>query len=207
VVTLLLAQLMLFAAATAHVDAVRSGHHPPWRTTVVDMLRRGPRVIGTAVQILLLSFLLVIVLGVLTTIIPGFGVVAGLISVVLLIGLWIRTALALTHAGLGLPGNGLIASFGWSRGRTWQLLGRLVLLTTIVFGILLLASFVASPFTSLSGGAAPSLDDDLVMSEAIGSSIPAFVGGQVINALASGFVSALWASGMLSIYRSEPAAG
>jgi len=204
VVVLFLAQLLLFAAATAHVDDVRSGHRPSWRATLVEMIRRGPRVVSVAVQILMLSVLVIVVLGVLTLLVPALGIVAGLATAIVLIGLWIRSALALTHAGLGLQGSGVSASFRWSRGRTWQLLGRLVLLTTIVFGVLLLASFVAAPFQSLSGAASPTLDGDLVMSEVIGSSIPAFLGGQFINALASGLVSALWASAMLSIYRNEP---
>lgn len=205
VVVLFLAQLLLFAAATAHVDDVRSGHRPSWRATLVEMIRRGPRVVSVAVQVLMLSVFVIVIFGVLTVMVPALGIVAGLATAVVLIGLWIRSALALTHAALGLRGSGVRASLRWSRRRTWQLLGRLVLLTTIVFGVLLLASIVAAPFQSLSGNASPTLDGDLVMSEVIGSSIPAFLGGQFINALASGLVSALWASAMLSIYRNEPA--
>ena len=204
VVILLLAQSLLFAGATAHVNAVRSGLQPVWRVTMQNAARGGPRIVGVAMQLLLMSLLMLIVLGVLAVIVPGLALVAGPATLILLFLFLVRTCIALTHAGLGLPGSSIAGSFSWSRGRTWPLLGRLVLLTTIVFGLLLLASIVASPFQSLSGAATPNFEDDLILSEVIGSSIPAFLGGQLINNLASGFVAALWASAMLSIYRGEP---
>ncbi len=204
VVVLFLAQLLLFAAATSHVEGVRSGIRPAWPVTLRNVVRHGPRVVSVAMQLLVISFVLLVVLGAVAVIVPGLGLVAGPATVILLIVFWVRTAVAMTHAGLGLPGSGIARSVGWTRGRTWPLIGRMLLLATIVFGILLLASIVASPFQSLSGAVAPNLDDDLNVSEVIGTSIPAFLGGQLINALASGFVAALWAAAMLSIYRGEP---
>lgn len=195
------AQLLLFSAATNHVERVRSGEIPRWPETFRLMLARGPRVIGVVMQVVALAFVALILSGLLGAV--GLAAVAGLVAVGVIVLLWIRSAVACTYAALGVPGGSLAASFAWSKGLTWPLLGRHVLLGTIVLGVLLISSFLAAPFQSLSGAAA-SAEGDVVVQELIGSSFPAFVAVQFINALASGLAAALWASGMLSLYRSEP---
>lgn len=200
---LVIAQLLLFTAATVHVDRVRRGERPRWQDSLLLGLRRLPRVVAVIIQVVMIAVLLTILVGILATVLPGAAVVAGPASLGLMAVLWVRSAVAPTHAGLDLPGSSVRASLVWSRRRVWPLLGRHVLLLTIVLGILLISSFVAAPFQSLGGARAG--DGDVVLRDLVGSSVPAFVGNQFVNALASGLVAAVWASAMLSLHRSEPA--
>lgn len=201
-VVVLISQVLLFTAATTHIDRVRAGESPRWQETLRTLPTRGPRVIGVMVQIIGVVLVVLIVSGVLSGI--GLGVVAGALAVAALLLLWLRSAIAATHAALDGPGGSLGTSFAWTKGLTWPLLGRHMVLLTIVFGVLLISSVIATPFQSLSGAAAP-VEGDLVLRELIGTSAPAFVAVQFINALASGLVAGLWASGMLSLYRGERA--
>ena len=203
VVLLLLSLVFLFAAATVHLDRIRHHHRPTWKETMALTVRRVPRVVGVVAQLLLLALVLLMAVGVVAVLIPGAALVAGPLSFVVLIWMWLRSAVASTHAGLGMPRNAVKASFVWSRRRLWPLLGRHVLLLTIVFGIVLISSFLAAPFQSLGGATASS--DDVVLRELVGSSVPAFLARQIIGALASGLAAAVWASAMLSLYRGDPA--
>lgn len=196
----LTSQLVMFTAATNHIDRVRSGESPRWQETMRAIATRWPRVFGVMVQIIVVAFVILIISGVLGGI--GLGVIAAALAVVALLFVWLRSAIAATHAALNGPGGSLGTSLAWTKGLTWQLLGRHVLLLTIALGVLLISSFIATPFQSLSGAVAPA-EGDLVLRELIGTSVPAFVAVQFINALASGLVAALWASGMLSLYRGE----
>lgn len=198
----LLSQVVLFTGATNHIAARRAGESPAWQATFRQMLARSPRVLGVVIQVVLVALVLLTVAGVLAGLgLGGLGLVLAFVAIVVV---WLRSAIASTHAALAQPGPSLRASFSWSRGLLWPLLGRHVLLMTLVFGLLLISSFFAAPFQSLAG-AAPSTEGDLVLRELIGQSFPAFLAVQFINALASGVVAALWASAMLSLYRSEPA--
>ncbi len=199
-IVIVVSQVMLFTAATIHIDRIRGGESPRWQETIGSLASKGPRVVGVVVQILLAAFVILIVTGVLSAI--GLGAIAGALAVVAILWLWLRSAVASTHAALDGPGGSLGTSLAWTKGLTWALLGRHVLLLTICFGFLLISSFLAAPFQSLSGAAAPA-EGDLVMREIIGASVPAFVAVQFINALASGVVAALWAAAMLSLYRGE----
>jgi hypothetical protein len=200
---LIVAQLLLFTAATVHIDRVREGERPRWQDTLRLGLRRAPRVVGVIIQVVVIALVLATAAGVVVAILPGAAVVAGPLSLGVMAVLWIRCAVAATHAGLGLPSSSVRASLAWSRRRTWPLLGRHVLLLTIVLGILLISSFVAAPFQSLGGAEAG--DGDIVLRDLVGTSVPAFVGNQFVNALASGVVAAVWASAMLSLHRGESA--
>lgn len=202
IAVLVLAQLVIFSAATAHVDRVRRREHPRWRESLVAGLRRAPRVIGVVLQVVLLAFVVGLVLGLLAALLPGAAIVAGPLLIVVIAMLWVRCAVAATHAVLARPGSSVVASLAFTRGRTWPVLGRHVLLVTIVLGILLISSFVAAPFQSLGGAEAGA--GDVVLRDMVGSSVPAFVAVQFINSLASGFAAAVWASAMLALYRSEP---
>lgn len=197
----LVGQILLFAAATGHIDRVRAGDTPRWQDTLAAMLRRGPRVLGVVAQILLLALALLIISGLLGGI--GLGGAAVVVALVLIVVLWIRVAVAATHAALGSPGSSLGHSFAWTKGLTWPLLGRHVLLATICVGVLFIGSIVSAPFQSLSGVTAPT-EGDVMVRELVGSSISAFLAVQFINALVSGLVAALWAAGMLSLYRRVP---
>ena len=199
-IVILVSQVLLFTAATNHIDRIRAGESPRWQETLAALARRGPRVLGVVVQVLLAAFVILIVTGVLGGI--GLGAIAGALAFVAILWLWLRSAVASTHAALDGPGGSLRTSLAWTKGLTWPLLGRHILLLTICFGFLLISSFMAAPFQSLSGAAA-STEGDLVLRELIGTSIPAFVAVQFINALASGLVAAVWAAAMLSLYRGE----
>lgn len=200
-VVLLVGQLLLFAGATVHTDRVRRGESPRWQETIGALVRRGPRVVAVVIQVVVLAFVLLIVSGVFVVV--GLGPIATLVGFAAVAWLWIRCAVASTHAALGEPGASVMASFRWTRGMVWPLLGRHVLLVTLVFGVLLIASFVAAPFQSL-GGAETLTDGDVAVSDIIGQSVAAFAAVQFINALASGVSAALWASAMLSLFRGEP---
>lgn len=202
IVVLLAGMLLLFAAATVHIDGVRRQERPRWQASLATGVRRAPRVIGVVVQVLLIALVLAIVVGAIALLVPGLAIVAGPLSLAAAVWLWVRAAVAATHAALASPGSGLVASFAWTRGRVWPLLGRHILLVSILIGILLISSFVAAPFQSLGGATATS--DDVVMADMVGSSVPAFAARQLIGSLASGLATAIWASGMLSLYRSEP---
>lgn len=197
----LLGQILLFTAATHHIDRVRAGETPRWQETLGALLSRGPRVVGVVVQILFVALVILVITGVLGAV--GLGAFAAVASFVLIVLLWVRVAVAATHAALGGPGGSLGHSFAWTKGLTWPLLGRHVLLATICIGLLFVGSIFASPFQSLSGAAA-STEGDLVIRELIGSSISGFFAVQFINALVSGLVAAVWASAMLSLYRGVP---
>lgn len=202
-ITILVSQVLLFTGATNHIDRVRAGEPPRWQETMALLATRGLRVIGVVLQVMLAGFVLLVVAGVLGGV--GLGAVAGLLAVGSILLLWVRSAIASTHAALDGRGGSVGTSVAWTKGRTWPLLGRHILLLAICVGLLLISSLIAAPFQSLSGAAAP-LEGDLVLRDVIGSSVPAFVAVQFINALTSGLVAALWASGMLSLYRGQPAA-
>ncbi len=202
IAVLMIAQLIIFSSATVHVDRVRRGEHARWRASLVAGVRRAPRVVGVVVQVVLMAVVLGLVLGVVATLVPGAAIVVGPLSIVAVAVLWVRCAVAATHAVLARPGSSVVASVAFTQGRTWPLLGRHILLVTIVLGILLISSFVAAPFQSLGGAEAGA--GNVVLRDVVGSSVPAFVAVQFINSLASGFAAAVWASAMLAIYRSEP---
>ena len=202
IAALVIAQLLLFTAATVHVDRVRADERPGWQASFALAIRRAPRVVGVVLQVMLIAFVLVIVIGVAAAVVPGLALLAGPVLFAVTAVLWVRSAVASTHAGLGLPGSSLRSSFVWTQKRTWPLLGRHVLMLTIAFGLILISSFLAAPFQSLGGATAG--DGDVVLRDLVGSSVPAFVATQFINVLASGLVAAVWASAMLSLYRSEP---
>ncbi len=201
IAVLAVAQALIFAAATIHVDRVRRDEPVRWSGSLMTGLRRLPRLIGACLQLFVVAMLLALVLGVVTAVIPGVGVIAGPLFLVLLVMMWVRSAVVATHAVLGGPGSSLLASATFSRSRTWPLLGRHILLASIVLGILLISTFVAAPFQSLGGAEAGT--GDVVLREMVGSSISAFIAVQFVNALASGLAAAVWASAMLSLYRSE----
>lgn len=198
---ILAVQLFLFAAATVHIDHRRRGEPLVWQQTMTLMFVRGPRVVGLVVQALVVGFVILTVGSVLGA--AGLGVIAVLLTLAVIAVFWVRCAVAATHAALDLPGSSLRASYRWTKGLTWPLLGRHILLGTIVIGVLLISSFVAAPFQSL-GGADAGATGDVIVADLIGSSLPAFLAVQFINAIASGVVAAVWASAMLSIFRGEP---
>lgn len=202
IVVFAIAQVILFSAATVHVDRVRRNEGAGWRESLAVGLRRSPRVVGVVLQVVVLAFVLALVMGVAATLLPGAAIVIGPLSLLLLALIWVRCAVASTHAVLARPGSSLAASVAFTRGRTWPLLGRHILLITIALGILLISSFIATPFQSLGGAEAGA--GDVVLRDLVGSSVSAFVAVQFINSLASGLVASVWASAMLSIYRSEP---
>lgn len=197
----LTSQILLFTAATHHIDRVRAGDLPVWRETMGALLARGPRVIGVVLQVLIAAFLILIISGLLGGL--GLGALAGIVALAAIVLLWVRSAVASTHAALNGPGPSVKHSFAWTKGLALPLLGRHVLLATICVGLLFTASIFSAPFQSLSGATA-STDGDLVLREIIGPSVSAFAAVQFINALASGVTAALWASGMLSLYRGVP---
>lgn len=201
VIVALMSQVLLFTAATSHIDRTRAGQSPRWQETMSSLVARGPRVLGVVVQVVLGAFVILVVSGLLGGL--GLGPLAGLVALAGIVLLWVRSAVASTHAALGGPGGSIKHSFAWTKGLTLPLLGRHVLLTTICIGLLFVASILSAPFQSLSGAAA-STEGDLVIRELIGTSVSAFAAVQFINALASGFIAALWASGMLSLYRGVP---
>lgn len=201
VVIALMSQVLLFTAATNHIDRVRAGESPRWQETMRALPTRGPRVLGVVLQVVLAAFVILVISGLLGGL--GLGAAAGIIALVAIVLLWVRSAVAATHAALDGPGASIKHSFGWTKGLALPLLGRHVLLATICVGLLFTASILSAPFQSLSGATA-STEGDLVLRELIGTSVSAFAAVQFINALASGLIAALWASGMLSLYRGVP---
>ncbi len=195
-------QVLLFTAATNHIDRLRSGDSPRWQETLGALVARGPRVVGVVAQVVFVAFVILLISGVLGGI--GLGGIAIAIAFALIVLLWVRAAVASTHAALGGAGGSLRHSLAWTKGLTLPLLGRHIVLVTICVGLLLIGSIVSAPFQSLSGAAA-STEGDLVLRDVIGSSLSAFVAVQFINALVSGFIAALWAAAMLSLYRGEAA--
>lgn len=197
----LVGQVLLFTAATNHIDRGRAGEAPRWQETLATLVARGPRVVGVVAQVMFIAFGILLISGLLGGI--GLGGVAIALAFALIVVLWVRAAVAATHAALGGPGGSLGHSVAWTKGLTVPLLGRHILLVTICFGLLLIGSIASAPFQSLSGAAA-SAEGDLALRDVIGSSISGFLAVQFINALVSGLVAALWASAMLSLYRGEP---
>jgi len=194
-------QILLFTAATNHIDRARAGESPRWQQTLGALTTRGPRVLAVVLQVVFVAFGILVISSLLGGI--GLGAIAVALAVGLIVVLWVRAAVASTHAALGGPGGSLRHSLEWTKGLTLPLFGRHIVLVTICIGVLLVGSILSAPFQSLSGTAA-STEGDVVVRDLIGSSISGFAAVQFINALVSGLVAALWAAAMLSLYRGVP---
>lgn len=199
VVVVLIAQLVMFGAATRHIDVVRTGQRPGWAASLRFGVGRAPRLVLVASQFLAIA-LIVNVVAVLAGSVAG-GLVSGAVVLVLYVVLWVRGTLAATHGALGGEGNDLRASLRLTRGFTWALFGRMILLLTIVLGIQLMASIITSPFQGLAGATQPGTEGDVQLSEVLGSNVAAFSAGQVVSGLAGSLSVALWASANLVLYR------
>lgn len=201
----LIAQILVYGSATSHFDVLRSGESQPWHQSLRAGLRRLPRLLGLALAFVVV-FLAVNLLGGVVVVV-GLGPAAPVAIVVGLVIVWVRGGLAPTHAALAGPGSSLLASVRMTHGLTWPLLGRSILLMTLIVTLQLVGAIVSSPLQWAAGTAAPGESGDIRLSEVVGNNPASFLGTQLVSGLVTALSVAVWAAAALSLYRRLDPAG
>jgi len=194
--------LVVFSAATHHVDLVRREEPVSWRESLSEGLKHLPRTGGVLLMIIGLTLVANVITAVVGSLASALGLLLAVALLVFYFVLWVRGALAFTHAALGREGSSLQASFRQTKGFTWPLFGRLILLSTIVVAVQVVSLIVAAPFQWASGDSSPTLDGNVLVADLLGSNPASFLASQLVSGLAGSIGVALWAAAMLVLIRS-----
>ncbi len=197
-----LAQILVFAAATNHVAAGLAEEPATWSQSLRVGLARAPRLVGVTLFLLGVAFVAIFLTSALSLAVPVAGplFLLGLIGFFVL--MWVRCSLAASHAALAQPGNSARVSVRLTKGLFWALFGRMILLITLVAAMQFVAAILAAPFDWAAGTPQISGTGDIAAPDLLGRNAGAFYAKQVVAGLANSLGFALWASAMLMVRRS-----
>ncbi len=199
-VVIVISNVLIFGGATSHLESRRSEHPSSWRESLRMAVQRSPRLIGVTLAFLALTALANMVGILIGAAVPALGLLFSPFLFLFYIQMWVRGGLALTWSSLGRPGGSIRNSVRLTRGLTWALLGRFILLATLVVAMQLLGAIFSAPLQWTSGAQPIDSAGNIRIADVIGTNAASFYGGQVVTGLITGITVAIWASAMLAIF-------
>lgn len=153
---------LFLLAYTAYSSAVSRqalssllGEPEPWSSSAVGGLRRTPRVLGAGLVVWGAAVAAVVLLGVAASALGPVVAVIAVAAVPIVLGVvWVRATLVLPAAAAGpRPPGAIRSSLVMTRGRSWPILGRLLVLAVLWVAVQLGSSIVTAPIAGLAGEA------------------------------------------------------
>ncbi len=194
------ANALVFAASTEHARTMGAHQPVPWNRSLVAGARRLAPVILVGVAVVASMFAVNVVAGIVAALVPPIAAVVVIVGFGGAVLVWLRCSLAPTHVALGAAGPPIRTSVRITRGLGAALLGRYILLITIIIGLQIIGTFVAAPFQAFSGASDTALEGDLVVSEVIGSNPAAFLASQIVSGLFFSLGVVVWAAATVAIF-------
>jgi hypothetical protein len=194
--------MALWAAMQRQTMAALLDRPEPWSKSLGDGIVRSPKLLGNYLLIVLVFAVVLVLATVLTALVPLLGIVA-FVGVFVLgmmaIGRLLMFVPSATCSPAGTPT--LKTTLALSKGFTWALIGRALLLLLILLGISIAASVVTAPLgASVSQDIDPN-GDVIRFADLMGDNFPQFALVQVVSTLVNAIGIAVGAAATSILYK------
>lgn len=202
----LLAALAVLVCATRQIKSHLDEEPEPWSESIAVGLRRFPAALGANLGVALSQIGVLFIAVLLGAIFPPLLLLTVPAALFAMVVLAIRTVLVPTVAAIDeQPTRPLRTSWNLTRGQSWALLGRLVLLLVFGLSISLMASVVSAVVLQIVGGAGTEPIEagatEIKGVDLVGQNPAVFAIRQLIGGLGNGISLLLWAAGFALIHR------
>lgn len=194
--------MALWAAMQRQTMAALLDRPEPWSKSLQDGIVRSPKLFGNYLLIVLVFAVMLVLAAVLTALVPLLGIVAflGLLVLgVMALGRLLMFVPAATCSPAGT--RTLKTTMSLSKGFTWALIGRALLLLLIFMGISIAASVVTAPFGASVGQDLDPNGDVIRFGELMGDNFPQFALTQVLSTLINSIGIAVGAAATSVLYK------